>query len=444
MGVLMQAFYWNCPKIENVEYNWWNFVKIRIPIIAEAGFTALWLPPPSKAASNPSMGYDIYDYFDLGEFDQKGTKRTWFGSKDELIDLINTAHNNNLQVYADIVLNHNSGGDEQEVNPIDHRKRWTKFNPKSDKFKRKWKSFHPSPYERWDNKEFEDMPDLCHRNPLVLGYLLRYVRWLIEKIGFDGYRYDFVKGYGSWMATSIQDLRVRKNGKFIDPFGVGECWDEYSVIKDWLIETNELSDNPASAFDFPLHYRLKGLCDTYGYSLKNLSQPGTLLNDYPQNAVTFVDDHDTADKEPIINDKILAYAFILTHEGYPCVLWQDYFNYQLAKKGTANGIEALIKVHEEYAGGTTDILYVDHDLYIMQRNGQGHQNGLIFVLNNRGDAWNGQWVKTKWKSIKFNPLAWGTNKSNVQAPAEKWTQDNGYGEFYAPPRGYAIYVPQTA
>ncbi len=111
MGVLMQAFYWDCPKFENKEYNWWSFVQGRLPILKKAGFTALWLPPPSKASSNPSMGYDIYDYFDLGEFNQKGATKTWFGSKDELVTLIKAAHDNGLQVYADVVLNHNSGGD---------------------------------------------------------------------------------------------------------------------------------------------------------------------------------------------------------------------------------------------------------------------------------------------------------------------------------------------
>ncbi len=442
MGVLLQAFYWDCPKLENAEYNWWQYVKSKIPAIKKAGFTAIWLPPPSKAASTPSMGYDVYDYFDVGEFNQKGSVRTWFGSKNELIDLISFAHENGLQVYADIVLNHNSGGDEQEVNPINNSKRWTKFTPKSEKFWRNWKCFHPSPYERYDNSPFGDMPDLCHRNPQVFGYILKYIRWLAEDIGFDGYRYDFVKGYGSWMATSIQDLRVKKNDQYTTLFGVGECWDEYAVINDWLTQTNMLSDNPACAFDFPLHYRLKDLCDTYGYSLKNLALPGTLQSDNPINAVTFVDDHDTAHEEPIINDKILAYAFVLTHEGYPCVLWQDYFNYQLAKEGTQNGIDALIKIHEENAGGGTSILYVDDDLYIMQRDGINNQEGLIFVLNNRGDAWNGHWVQTKWRNVKLKPAAWATNVNNAQAPEEKWTQDNGWGEFYAPPRGYAVYIPQ--
>ena len=67
----------------------------------------------------------------------------------------------------------------------------------------------------------------------------------------------------------------------------------------------------------------------------------------PKQAVTFVENHDVVRDSPIINDKLLAYAFILTHEGYPCVFWQDYFNWNLAQRDTQNGIDALIKVHEE-------------------------------------------------------------------------------------------------
>ena len=444
MGVLMQAFYWDCPKEENIEYNWWNYVKSKISALKDAGFTALWLPPVSKAANNPSMGYDVYDYYDLGEFDQKGSVRTWFGSKAELIELINSAHDNGLQVYADLVINHNSGGDSKETNPIDDKTRWTKFVPKSEKFDRNWKCFHPSPYETWDGETFGDMPDLCHRNPYVYGHILKYVRWLVETVGFDGFRFDFVKGYGSWTATSIQELRLKRNGEYFKPYGVGECWDSDRVIDNWLNQTNEWSDNPVGAFDFPLRERLKNLCDSYGYDLRNLAAPGTLLTDRPSEAVTFVENHDIARTNPIVNDKILAYAFILTHEGYPCVFWQDYFNFELSKEDSPDGIAALVKIHEKNAGGTTTVLYADEGIYIMQRNGTPNQGGLILVLNNRGDTWNGHWVKTKWTNTKFKPQAWRSHQPNVEAPMEKWTQTEGWGEFYAPPRGYAVYLPQNA
>jgi alpha-amylase len=76
----------------------------------------------SKAQNGPfSMGYDPTDYFDFGNYNQNGTIETRFGSKTELVNLITKAHTENIQVYADIVLNHNSGG-QLENNPIQEHK----------------------------------------------------------------------------------------------------------------------------------------------------------------------------------------------------------------------------------------------------------------------------------------------------------------------------------
>jgi alpha-amylase len=443
MGVIMQAFYWDCPRLEGKEYQWWNHVNGEIPWLRAAGFTALWLPPANKAANlgGPSMGYDPYDYYDLGDIYQKGSIKTWFGSKDELLTLIQTAHDNGMEVYADMVLNHNSGGDGEELNPIDHQKRWTRFVPKSGKFPRDYTCFHPSPYELWDNMTFGDMPDLCHRNPRVYTQLIEYARWLLEEIGFDGFRYDCVKGYGGWMIRAIQELRTLKNNKSSKPFGVGECWDSDRAIDDWLDETNAWSDNQAGAFDFPLRYRLKDLCDSYGFSLRNLAEAGTLMKERPDDAVTFVENHDVVRDSPIVNDKMLAYAFILTHEGYPCVFWQDYYTWGLGEAGYKSGIATLVGIHEDHAAGATSVLYCDDNLYIMQRSGFGAQKGLIFVLNNGGNAWNGAWVQTQWQNTKFVPAAWRGRNDNG-TPQEQWTRGDGWGEFYAPPRGYAVYVPQ--
>ena len=441
MGVMLQAFYWDCPAKESREHQWWMEIKNRIPALQQAGFTALWLPPVSKAAWWKSMGYDPYDYYDLGEFDQKGGVPTWFGSKDELLGLIRTAHAHGMQVYADLVFNHNSGADGQERNKMDDKTRWTKFRPKSKKFARDWNDFHPSRYEQWDGATFGDMPDLCHRNPQVYTELIEYARWMLEKIGFDGFRYDMVKGYGGWMVRSIQELRALRDDQSFKPFGVGECWDSDRTIEDWLNEANAWSDNPACAFDFPLRGRLHELCDSYGFSLRGLEpEPGTLLYDMPAQDVTFVENHDIARSDPIVHDKMLAYAFILTHEGYPCVFWQDYFNLNLAREGDPSGIAALIKVHEKHAGGATRVLYADDDLYIMQRDGAGSQSGLILVLNNRS-TWNGARVQTRWTDTQLSPEAWcGSNDSGV--PEGKRTDGSGWAELWAPPRGYSVYVLQ--
>lgn len=445
MGVLFQAFYWNCPQEESQDGTWWNFLAGKLPELRQAGFTALWLPPAAKAANlgGPSMGYDPYDYYDFGDFNQKGRTRTWFGNQAELVALIRAAHGANMQVYADLVLDHNSGGDAPERNPIDGKTRWTKFTPASGKFARDWQCFHPSPYESFDEMTFGDMPDLCHRNPKVYGEMIALAQWMIEEIGFDGFRFDFVKGYAPWMVKSIAELRYlnkARNGFY--PFCVGECWDGERTIDDWLTSVNTFMDNPLSAFDFPLHYRLKGLCDEFGFSLRMLAAPGTVVHDNPLQAVTFVDNHDTI-RDPgnaINNDKLLAYSFILTHEGYPSVFWMDWYTFGLAKTGTANGIAALIAAHERYAGGSTQVLYADDNLYIMQRTGASGQPGLVYVLNNRGDGWNGTTVQTQWSRVRFEPAAYAGN--DTSRPEGKTTSADGRADFWAGPRGWAVYVPQ--
>jgi alpha-amylase len=347
-----------------------------------------------------------------------------------------------MQDYADMVINHNSGGDATELNPIDGKTRWTRFTPASGIFPRNWLCFHPSSYESYDEMSFGDMPYLCHRDPNVYTQMIAIAQFLIEQIGFDGFRFDFVKGYGPWMVKAIAEVRyLNKARQGFKPFCVGECWDSDRTINDWLSAVNTFMDNPVSAFDSPLHYRLKQLCDNYGFSLTDLAQGGVMNVEEPARAVTFVDNHDTT-RDPsnaIINDKMLAYAFILTHEGYPCVFWLDYFNFGMARVGTANGIAALVNVHEKYAGGSTKVLYSDNDLYIMQRSGFGGQPGLVFVLNNRGDRWSGATVQTQWTTRQLAPVAWdGHDQSTPQA---KWTDGLGKADFWAAPRGFTVYVP---
>ena len=136
---------------------------------------------------------------------------------------------------------------------------------------------------------------------------------------------------------------------------------------------------------------------------------------------------------------MLAYSYILTHEGYPCVFWKDYYNYNLALRDTPNGIDALVQAHEAYAAGATQTLYLDDSLYIMQRTGYDGKPGLIYVLNNRGDAWQGQWVSTEWTSATFRAVAWWS-KNDMARPIDQSTNRDGRGQFFAAPRGYAVYA----
>ncbi|HVK40725.1 MAG TPA: alpha-amylase family glycosyl hydrolase [Candidatus Kapabacteria bacterium] len=449
---ILQAFYWDCPREAGVEFAWWPHVEREVAALAEAGFTSLWLPPVSKTMNSASMGYDPYDYYDLGSLANKGNRpETWFGSEAQLRSLIATAHEMKLRVFADLVVNHNSGGDELEVNAIDQQSRWTKFNPMSGKFVRDWRSFHPSPYDSVDEMpEFEGMPDLCHRNPQVFSEIMTYAAWLVEEIGFDGFRYDMVKAYGAWLITALQEFRYSKPGE--PPFGfriygVAECWEGTRFVSEWLAGANHWSENEVQAFDFELRGRLRDLCDRYGYSLRELLAPGTLLSDHPELATTFVENHDVhrpgdaRHHHPVVNDKMLAYAFILMQPSDACVFWKDYFEYGLGMPGSPHGIAQLVALRGAYAIGAQRTLWLDDDLYIMARGDATEPPGLVFVLNNRGDRWNGASVATPFQNARLVPLAWRGTGDNAE-PETKRSDGEGRVDLWAPPRGYAVYVPR--
>jgi alpha-amylase len=64
---------------------------------------------------------------------------------------------------------------------------------------------------------------------------------------------------------------------------------------------------------------------------------------------------------------------------------------------------------------------------------------LIYVLNNRGDEWNGRLVTTNWGNALFQPVAWWS-KTDLARPINQFTDIDGRAQFYAPPRGYAVYA----
>ena len=109
---MMQYFEWYYP----CDGSLWNKVKENSKELNDVGITALWLPPACKAADGIyDAGYGLYDLYDLGEFDQKGTVRTKYGIKDEYLKAIDEAHKNNMKIYGDIVFNHKGGADESEI-----------------------------------------------------------------------------------------------------------------------------------------------------------------------------------------------------------------------------------------------------------------------------------------------------------------------------------------
>ena len=110
-GTMMQFFQW----YRAADGTLWQELQAQAASLAASGFTAVWLPPAGKAQGGGfDVGYGTYDLFDLGEFDQKGTVRTKYGTRDGLLGAVDALHAHGIQVYADVVFNHKDGGDHVE------------------------------------------------------------------------------------------------------------------------------------------------------------------------------------------------------------------------------------------------------------------------------------------------------------------------------------------
>lgn len=414
-GTMLQSFYWLTPD----HGDWWSMLEKKIPEFADVGFDSIWAPPMVKTREGdiPSGGYEPYDFYDLGEFDQQGRIRTRYGTRTQLENFIAVANLNNIAVTADVVINHNQGG-EMEFNPIIQDFTPTDFSDvASGKFPRDYTAFHPCVEEAADNYQFANFPDLCHANQYVHDELIEWGKWLRDVIGFDGWRFDVAIGINSTMLKDWFD--VLGGGST----GIAEYWGgTFDDMTNYLDQAGS-----PYGFDFYLMYALRWMVLNDGsYDLRNLQREGLLNTGRKNQAATFVVNHDTVRQQNvnIPKDRHLAYSYILTHEGYPTVFWGDYFDENLQPH-----LIPLIKGRVNYAKGPTNILYADSDLYIMERSGNP---GLIYALNDNPSTNKEATVKTKWQDT--------TLYEQTDKVSDISIGSDGTTTISVPPRSYVVFT----
>jgi alpha-amylase len=106
----LEAFEWNIPA----DQKHWQRLHRNLPALKAIGINNLWLPPACKGGNFKGNGYDVYDLYDLGEFHQKGSRSTKWGSKEDLLALAEGARQLEIGLHFDAVLNHRCGGDATE------------------------------------------------------------------------------------------------------------------------------------------------------------------------------------------------------------------------------------------------------------------------------------------------------------------------------------------
>ena len=367
-GTIMQYFEWYLKPDASL----WRKVSKDAQHLSKIGITALWLPPAYKGYKGINdVGYGVYDLYDLGEFDQKGSVPTKYGTKDEYIEAIKDLHNFNIQVYADISLDHMIGADdveEVEATQDDPKNRnkeisssekilaWTKFtfpgrNNKYSDFKWNYNHFDGVDYDQrsgktsiyrfmnksWDNKvdnengnyDYLMGADIQLDNKEVVNNLDNWGLWYINTTDIDGFRLDALKHMDYQFIMDWLNVLRGKTGKEL--FAVGEYW---KSDVDTLLRYIDKSRGDASLFDVPLHFNFYNASRSNGnYDMRNIIK-GTIMERNPVKSVTFVENHDTQQgqslESPILTwFKPIAYGIILLRqEGYPCVFYGDYYGTQ--------------------------------------------------------------------------------------------------------------------
>lgn len=418
---MMQYFEWYLPDDGLL----WERCIWQAENLKKAGFNMLWLPPAYKgAAGKRSTGYDVYDTYDLGEFDQKGSIETKYGTREAYLEAVRTLQKQGIEVLADIVINHMMGADETETviaveDACDNREQeisgsceicaWTKFdfpgrNGKYSDFRWNVRHFSGTDWDeagkrngifcfegkKWNretdsenvNYDYLMGVDLDMDYPETKTALYEWGKWYLDTVNMDGLRLDAVKHisfefYRDW----IKDMQKYAEKNL---FVVGEYW---ASELDKLTHYLDVTDNCLSLFDVPLHFAFFRAASSDGQMDMGALFEDTLVKVRPENAVTFVDNHDTQPGQALESFipawfKPIAYALILLRkDGIPCVFYGDYYGIWHDRIAPVAGLKKLVKLRERYAYGEQTDYFDDASIVGFTRGGDDeHRDSGLAVL----------------------------------------------------------------
>jgi len=470
---MLQAFEWYLPVGGH-----WNLLRESAPALAQAGFTSLWLPPAYKGHTGANdVGYGVYDTYDLGEFSQKGSIATKYGTKDEYLAAVKAIQNAGISVLADIVLNHRMGADEAETVPADvvsaeHREQrmekehevkvWTKFTfpgrqGKYSKFQWSARDFNGTDWDdgnrrkavfRFRGKGWNETVDRENGNfdylmganldmssAEVLLELQRWGRWYLDFTGVDGFRLDAVKHIRfTFFQEWLEDLRAY-SGRSLP--AVGEYW---SSERERLLQYLKESGRCTRLFDVPLHFALHRASESGGQFDMGSLRTGSLWEAEEANAVTFVDNHDTQPGQALQSwvqgwFKPLAYALILLQKGgIPCVFWGDWAGVPHDGIASVSELPALTSLRQSNAYGE-ERAYFDHSNVVgLTRLGDENHPGLALLLTNGPSGEKPMYVGEKYAGAQFHD-ALGKSSGTVEIGCD------GMGNFRVQGGSVSVWVP---
>lgn len=490
---LIQYFHW----YYNDEQKLWQKAAAEAQHLKEIGITGAWFPPAYKSTEgDDSTGYDCYDLYDLGEFDQKNSVATKYGTKEEYLQAIAALHEQDIMVLADVVFNHKAGADELEkvaVRRVDPENRaeftsdtfeidaWTRFTFPGRQGKYSEFIWDKSCFSGIDWAEdlqetaifsiqneygegWEDVPsdelgnydylmfnDIEFRNKAVREELKRWGEWYYETCGMDGFRLDAVKHIApDYLNEWLDHMNAKFDKQF---FIVGENWvlDDVANLRSYV----DITEGRMQLFDSMLHHNfyqagLQGADYDMGSIFEN-----TLVESHPHLSITFVDNHDSQPLQSLeayvdFWFRPLAYAMILLREqGIPCIFYPDLYGAKYVDKDNDGndadveliGVESLsdmTKIRRDLAHGFQRE-YLDHPNCIgWTREGDDeHQHsGIAVVLSNSEEGNKSMEIGKGHAGAVFTDAIGGREE-------EVTINEEGWGEFFCNAGSVSVWVKKN-
>lgn len=397
--VLLQGFYYDSYQDNNAERGTDKYGNTRWKsLLAQSGeigayFDLIWLPPSSYASGT---GYHPKQY---------SNQNSDWGSRNDLEALIAAFHNSGTKVVADVVVNHLEAMTSWCDFAVQDFGEYGKFEPdgswvcntdemnmescKEDAGECFGTATGPADdgpsYDGKNESNYAAARDLAHNSDKVREMCRAYAKWLINVMHYDGFRYDYCKGFH---ASHIGDYN-KAGGAYISFM---ELWASVGAIQQAISD----AQGNTMSLDFPTKYDAfnNGICSGNYMGCKGSGMLGAGMSKY---AVTFVDNHDTFLRDnnefgglgnsmkPGLKDKLLqANAFMLAMPGVPCVFYPHWVAYKDAIKAMINA-RHLAGVHSESPVTDEEAEQGGYKATIQGKNGY-----LILCLGNKaGNTYSG-------------------------------------------------------
>jgi alpha-amylase len=447
MGVILQAAYRkganptvSVPAPNDGNGDPWWYDRIAMHMASYRGlFTHVQLPPCHMTIGGPSAtsdGYGVYWEYDLGS----KNKPTRFGYLDILRRMCAICYVNGITPLADWVPHQRFGGHNGVYEFA------TPSGAKMGRFAKNpgcFRGFTQADYaagrvpedpvpDAGDDFAFGD--ELCPIHGKPAGYvqteLIKAGQWLYRTLDLRGCRNDDTKGQAVQAVNAFSGAAPMKRNPCIGEYADGNK----DTLAWWLSQVR--SNN--YAYDFEVKYHLQNMCNNGSrWNMAQLQYTGLASKgpEWAMRAVTFIEnaDSDTNGFGAVVFNKVLAYAYILTAEGWPSVYYRDY-SPEPGCYGLKPGIDNLLWIHEKLANGGTAWRHTEYQFVVYERQGAP---GLLIGLNN--DIWGG------WKTVNIQ-TSFGPNAhlhDYTGNSGDVWTDGMGRVTVGIPPNdnghGYVCY-----